>query len=176
MGMEYRGIVGFASHEPVLAACVTFSRGDIIEIGGGMYSTPLLHYLAKATGRNLVTVETCPAWAERLKVYARPFHRVFSSFEAAAAVLQSVPFGMAFVDGHENERAGAIRGLLHVPWVIVHDTEACHLSQYPGLAEALAMFNRRVDIRIPEFNNQTSVLSNTEDVKAAFSGLFGVVQ
>lgn len=66
---------GFHTHLPALVAAFTRTTGDILEVGGGLYSTPVLHELAAAAGRKLVTAEVNPEWSTRLNKLAGANHQ-----------------------------------------------------------------------------------------------------
>lgn len=48
---------GYSSHNIMLIKAILFSKGPVCEVGSGPFSTPLLHWLCKELGRNLVTYE-----------------------------------------------------------------------------------------------------------------------
>ncbi len=54
----------FATHMPVLLACLRRTTGPVLELGSGWFSTPLV--AAFATDRLVRTVETNHEWYDRL--------------------------------------------------------------------------------------------------------------
>ncbi len=63
------------SHYAVLAACVAGTTGPILELGVGEGSTPMLHYMAIAQARELVSVDSDPKWLECYAQYKCDHHR-----------------------------------------------------------------------------------------------------
>lgn len=54
----------FATHMPLLLACLRHTTGPVLELGSGWFSTPLV--AAFATNRLVRTVETNPEWYDRI--------------------------------------------------------------------------------------------------------------
>jgi hypothetical protein len=54
----------FATHMPVLLACLRHTTGPVLELGSGWCSTPLVS--AFATERLVRTIETNPEWYDRI--------------------------------------------------------------------------------------------------------------
>lgn len=54
----------FATHIPLLLACLRHTNGPVLELGSGWFSTPLV--AAFATDRLVRTIETNPEWYERI--------------------------------------------------------------------------------------------------------------
>lgn len=94
--------------------------------------------IAKASGRELVTVEHVAEWSP----VPAAGHIVTSSLELGLAAFDH--FGVALVDGPAAERAVAVLALLpKCDHIVVHDTES--VADYPGLADALARCRYRHD-------------------------------
>ena len=117
----------WGSHLPMLAACVAATSGDVLELGVGDFSTPVLHALCGATGRNLVSVEDDMAWCHKLalrfttqdwhKFYNNPyddFHRGFPNRNWSVALIDNSP-------GGERRAKDFILLLPRTEWVVVHD-------------------------------------------------------
>lgn len=56
-GSIYSPDTSWGSHLVPLMACVTASRGAVLEVGTGGWSTPLLHCYCNAGGRRLVSID-----------------------------------------------------------------------------------------------------------------------
>lgn len=54
----------WGTHLPPLMACVLATDGPVLELGCGIWSTPVLSAYCKATGREFVSMEARPEWAE----------------------------------------------------------------------------------------------------------------
>jgi hypothetical protein len=97
----------------------------MLELGAGWYSTPLLHEISAATGRELLTLDTSKDWLERFQGLESSLHSVrliadWDEFQPSRR------YGMAFVDHAPAERREIeIRRLMaFVDVFVIHDTEA----------------------------------------------------
>lgn len=59
----------YGSNSIPLAVAALSTKGDILELGMGMFSTPLLHKVAIDQGRKLVSVDTEFEWVEKFAPY-----------------------------------------------------------------------------------------------------------
>ena len=58
----------FGTHTRLLWAAAKASQGDVLEMGTGAFSTPMLHNLTSASaGRSLVSAETDSAWLSKFQ-------------------------------------------------------------------------------------------------------------
>ena len=115
----------YASHLPVLAAvCALLQPRRILELGGGVYSTPF--FLGLPCLEELVTVEADPGWRNKLPEDDRL--TVLDSIDQWDYLeFAPVTFGLVFIDDGQSvpERETSIRwalGQLHPP-TVVHDAE-----------------------------------------------------
>lgn len=121
-----RGL-GEGSHvAPLVAACLA-TQGDILECGGGWWSTPLLHVIAASQGRKLTTIESDMTWADPLSAcYATADHHVACDEDLERAVTGLGHFGLAFVDSSPGDRRVSVifQLRLKADVIVVHDVEA----------------------------------------------------
>jgi hypothetical protein len=161
MRKKPRDLVTISSYVPVLAACMSVTGGPVLEMGAGAYSTPLLHWLCNVQGKRLLTIEFDAGWLDFLSAYRDSWHELIACQRPQDHPRLADPWGLAFVDGRATERGPALARLHHVPLVVVHDSEPEHAGHYPQMAEELATFRYRRDVRIHPFEkNQTSVVSD----------------
>ena len=66
----------FGTHTRLLWAAAKASQGDILEMGTGAFSTPMLHDLTESTGRQLVSAETDSAWLAKFKEQGGGHHQL----------------------------------------------------------------------------------------------------
>lgn len=141
---------GHATHLEALAwAAARTGTGPILELGVGWYSTPVLHGIAQAQDRELISVEANEAyrrWASDR--WATLFHRIVApgpdglhpEVDLEELIRYRAP--LVFVDHgigwRRQESVKRYRGVASL--IVVHDTEPAARSQYPGLAEELASF------------------------------------
>lgn len=67
---------GYSTHQSLLVAAIAATDGDILEIGGGWYSTPLITAMATPKGRLAFTFETGDFVYNILKIFNSPTHSV----------------------------------------------------------------------------------------------------
>lgn len=151
---------GYATHVPVLAWAVVNSKGPILELGCGGYSTPLLHALAG--DRDVLSLETDPAYAEAFKVFASNTHEI-RQVDASWDVLDTLagPWGVVFVDQHPNTARGpaVLKFRDRADLIVVHDSE---LRDYYGLTEAFATM--RSHVTCTWWRKRTTIFSDKRDL------------
>ena len=113
----------WTTHMPMLLEVLLNSEGDVMEIGGGTYSTPLLHWLCKIQGRRLVTYENDPI-----------FYKLESRFKSKNHSIRFIKnwddipqrrWGVIFIDHHPSERRiiDLIKFKDCADYLIFHDAE-----------------------------------------------------
>jgi hypothetical protein len=63
----------WGSHLPPLAACLGATSGPVLEIGSGIFSTPVLHAYCRGAGRVFISVEEHPQWVEKMRDFGVRF-------------------------------------------------------------------------------------------------------
>jgi predicted O-methyltransferase YrrM len=157
-----------STHLRLLVAAAVRTKGDILELGCGWYSTPVLHEIARAQDRRLWTFDNQEYWLPPFKPFAKkwPGHKVievgswdemYSHFEVQQR------FGLVFVDqGQPIEREYAVRRLLAMKAgdvFVMHDTEE-HRAY--GYGRSLPLFKWQFTDKSQKA--WTTVASNTTDV------------
>ena len=66
----------FGTHTRLLWAAAKASQGDVLEMGTGAFSTPMLHNLTGSAGRNLVSAETDSAWLSKFQEQGLGHHQL----------------------------------------------------------------------------------------------------
>lgn len=148
---------GYATHYAVLAACVARTRGPVLELGCGNYSTPMLHLLCK--DRRLVSLDNTAEWIESYRELRSSLHEMHfvEDWEECRWIDEGF-WDVVFVDHSPPERRiRELRRLMHrARHIVVHDTEdPCYLFE-----SVLPDFKYRYDYRL--LDPWTSVLSNFE--------------
>ena len=85
---------GWASHLPALLACVTHTTGQVLELGMGSYSTPILHAVCRS--RRLVSIEGGMEWMNRFADFASPSHQLVCAAELGSFATE--PWDVVLVD------------------------------------------------------------------------------
>jgi len=124
---------GWGTHMEALTWALPQTVGPIVEMGGGWFSTPILHGYAAATGRELWTVDDpvvypgSPShWIDEYEAVRRAYERPWHHFQIGKYEMPTdVKGGLVLVDqtawyripaAMEAKKAGA--GI-----IVVHDTE-----------------------------------------------------
>jgi len=148
----------YATHLPLLAACVAHTTGPVLEVGMGTFSTPVLHAMcAERGGRALCSLESDPAWYQEYIHYATEWHRLFLVSSWAEAEIERA-WDVALVD-----HTPPIRRVVDIarlrPWarlIVVHDTENRCYAYEP----LLTTFKYRVEWQ--GYSPWTSVVSDVD--------------
>jgi len=147
----------YATHLPLLMACVQHTRGPIIELGTGTFSTPMLHALCAETGRTLLSLESDANWLAQFRHFATAWHRLLLVPDWSAADLSGT-WDVALIDHAPPIRRvpDILRLRPLTKLIVIHDTEnRCY--RYEPL---LTQFKHRVEWQ--RYSPWTSVVSDTE--------------
>lgn len=133
-------IDGYATHVPVLIACLQNTTGPILELGAGLYSTPIVHAFS-VLGRYGRTVEINAEWAARIRALFEgiPFvstkHDILTVRDPEETNLKEHQWSVALVDHETHHRARDLRTLkeLGAEIIIVHDTQDVRYGCNPVL-------------------------------------------
>ncbi len=114
----------WSTHLPLLIKAVEASEGDVLEIGGGLFSTPVLHWLCKNLNRKLVTYENDAEYFEFAKQFRSHLHSV-RRIEDWGEMDFKHHWGVVFIDHHPELRRGidAINFKDTADYIVMHDTE-----------------------------------------------------
>lgn len=124
MNIEFTADTSWGSHMVPLMATVCATRGAVLEMGVGNWSTPVLHAYCTAAGRRLVSVDEDHAWAERYAGFRICDHEVrgvnYDQFVPWAATLQ---WSVVFLDQSPGHRRAADAVALRecADYIVVHD-------------------------------------------------------
>jgi len=119
----------FATHMPVLLACLRRTTGPVLELGSGWFSTPLV--AAFATDRLVRTVETNREWCDRIsrvctyQPITRHRHQIVFVPDYNDAPVDDHQWSVVLLDHEPPPRRGvdAIRLRERCQLMIGHDSE-----------------------------------------------------
>jgi hypothetical protein len=159
----------YATHYPILAAVVAKVCGNVLELGCGEGSTPMLHYMCKAMKCPLYTYESDPVWLARYRAYAVPEHWMFHARDWAEwmnmqdEVYLNRKWGVAFVDCAPGEMRAPLIAWLKgkARFIVTHDTETDYATGANYKYEPVfGLFKYRAEFR--RWRPYTTVLSDDE--------------
>lgn len=151
----------YTTNMTMLIKVLLISKGDVIECGGGIFSTPLLHWLCKMQGRKLITYENEKSYYEFERKFQSPAHRV-----RFVENWDDIPIpkhcGVVFIDHHPSERrmVETLRFKDVADYIIIHDTE--RTSREYNKPEVFEQFKYRYDWKACK--PWCSVFSNLKDL------------
>lgn len=165
----------------LMSALIT--TGDLLELGVGMFSTPLLHKVAFDFNRKLVSVDTDYEWLQRFILYNKTqSHKIYwlQNEDAALPVPAEKKWGIVLVDQLYRLRArNVIKYANFSEIVVVHDTEKireqiywyekANIGSYYKYACKFSLYGH-----LGEKGNysSTTIYSNYIDVEAELKPIF----
>lgn len=150
---------GWSTHMPVLIKLANITTGPIMEVGSGVYSTPLLHWLCAGTKRKLVSYENDKDFIKLAKEYRARNHsiRLVDDF---LTIPNTDHYSVIFIDhnGHTRGKT-AVHFKDSADYIVIHDSNVVGKNMYQV---AFPEFKYRKDY--DRCKPWTSVLSNTKNL------------
>lgn len=155
--------IRYGSHLPVLTKLVQKTKGPILELGIGLYSTPYLHYACLPTKRKLVSYENDEGWIRYFRDCRSDFHEINHIDDWDKLETDSF-WDIIFVDHHPGPRRSleAKRFANQANYIIIHDSEPQNDGNVK-YSEIYPLFKYRFDYTtvLPH----TTILSNFVNLK-----------
>ena len=149
------------THVPLLVRVFDLSKGDVLEVGTGYFSTLLLHWLSSFTHRVVYSYESRAYWYNRAKRLEGLYHHIVYAPDWDKADFGKKHWGMVFIDhGPDARRVVEIERLANkTDYMVIHDTDPKRDKQY-GYSVIYPLFKYRYDYKkvVP----WTTVVSNTK--------------
>lgn len=159
----------YGSHMPILARIMDLTRGPVLELGMGLFSTPLLHTMCHLQQRELVSYDNDPVWFQENKKWESEYHKVHFVTETETTsgwenvYLEHIHWGVALVDHKPAKRRMAeMKRLANCAnFLVVHDSEQ-GANKFFKYHWATPLYKYRYDYTnlVPN----TMILSNYVDV------------
>jgi len=151
----------YTTHYTLLIKVLLASKGDVVECGGGVFSTPLLHWICKFMDRELITYENDSAYYAFEHTFQSRQHRV-RFVEDWDKIDTKTRRGVVFIDHHPAERRmiETIRFKDVADYIVIHDTERA--SREYNKPEVFEQFKYQYTWK--DCKPWTSVLSNFKDL------------
>lgn len=155
--------IRYGSHLPVLTKITRETKGPILELGIGLYSTPYLHYACLPTKRKLVSYENDEGWIRYFRDCRSDYHEVNHIDDWDKLEIDGF-WDIIFVDHHPGFRRSIEAKKLanQANYIIIHDSEP---QNDPNVkySEIYPLFKYRFDYTacLPH----TTILSNFVNLK-----------
>ena len=160
--MPIKYLLHWGSHIPLLVKLLEASpKGDVLEIGMGIYSSPVLHWLCAFQDRKLVSIENNAGYYEMFRKEKTPGHKRFLINDLLSVDLNR-PWDIVFIDSGSNvaDRSKlALKVANNTRFIVLHDTEPGADSYY-HYSEIYPLF--KYFYNYDRFVPNTGVLSNSE--------------
>ena len=155
--------VRYSSHLPVLIKIIISTTGNVLELGAGIFSTPVLHWLCSPNKRKLVSYDNDPKYFNWIKQFEDKFHTVIFTDDWDTINIEQ-PWEVAFLDHKPRERRKEdIKKLANLAkYIIIHDS-CGRTDKYYHYSEIYPLFKYLYTYKIQR--PHTTVLSNFIDLK-----------
>lgn len=152
------------SHLPVLADIVLKTNGAVLEMGMGLNSTPLLHWVCTAHQRQLVSLENDIKWIEPNKAFENEFHKVELIKDWDKAKIDSTHWSVVLIDHRPalRRKVDAVRLKNRANFILLHDSEP-EINRFYGYSRVYPHFKYVYHYR--KVKPFTTVLSNFINIK-----------
>lgn len=158
--------IRYSTHLPVLMEVMKRTTGDVLELGPGVFSTPVLHWLCQEQKRNLLTIESDKKWLRFcMKYYRTPYHKfMYVDDWAKSKDAINKEWDVALIDlSPDSERTVAVRRLANLAkYIIIHDADDFQEKHY-HYSTIYPLFKYRYNFT--EVEPATTVLSNFVDLE-----------
>ena len=156
----------YSSFLPMLLTAMEKSTGDVLELGAGVFSTPLLHWLCEKQKRKLVTIESDKGWLRFTRQYLQNNNHEFvyvSHWDEAAPVINK-EWDVVLVDHSPSQRRVVeIRTLANrAKYIVAHDADPWKEREY-HYSTIYPLFKYRYIF--DKADHHTAVFSNFSDLE-----------
>lgn len=155
----------WGTHLPILTRIMDVTDGPVLELGTGVWSTPVLDFMCRETKRKLVSYDNDPVWFEpNKKQWQSDFHDIKLVVDWNKADIDSIHWSVVLVDHKPaKRRMKDIKRLANnANFILIHDSEP-ESDRFFKYSWIYKYFKYRFDyIRC---RPNTTVLSNFIDLK-----------
>lgn len=153
--------IRYSTFIPMLLEAMARTNGDVLELGPGVFSTPLLHWLCERQKRNLVTIENNWHWHRFVKPYLTTDRHQFifvRNWDDAEPYINK-EWDVALIDHSPSDRRIVeIEKLANLAkYLVVHDSEPWKEREF-HYSRIYPLFKYRFNF--DKVDHQTAVLSN----------------
>lgn len=156
----------WGSHLPALIACIAASKGNVLEIGAGHYSTPCLHALCHVLSRPLVTVEAEDLWRKQFEHYSNISHVFYKQSEELLKDLATKQWGVVFVDDLVGSRVSRAEMFFdNAEFVLFHD---CNFPMFVDGLNDFVQKKRCEHVVYNQYTPHTLIVSKYKQIPKFF--------
>ena len=169
MAKPYSG--NYATHLGALIACLNKTKGDVLELGMGLFSTPYLHYACTGTKRNLLSLENDKGWLRHFKgsdfmhfLYSNDYHKLELVDVYEDSPLIDKEWDVVLIDQTpDSSRKETAKKLANkAKYIIIHDSNPQYEKVY-HYSEIYPLFKY---IRVWDLDDRhATILSNFVDLE-----------
>jgi hypothetical protein len=157
--------LNYGTNLPALIKAMEKTKGDVLELGMGVFSTPFLHYQCILQNRKLVSYENYQEWLNFfLKYhYECPNHEIHFVDKYSNAPIDK-PWDVVLVDQTPDEsRLEEVKRLANlVQYIVLHDTSPRQEGHY-HFSTIYPLFKYKTDW--DKDDNHCTVLSNFHNLE-----------
>lgn len=153
----------YCSHLPVLIKVLQITSGDVLELGTGVYSTPVIHWLCVPHQRHIYSFDNEPSYWNMTEKFRDEYHKIEVVDDWDKIEIER-PWNVVLVDHSPGIRRKVEIARLanYAEYMIVHDTDWRSEPAYQ-YKEIYPLFKYRYDYNFRK--PHTSILSNFVDLK-----------
>ena len=121
-----------ASHISILTRTFDASKGDVLEIGTGYFSTLLLDWLGSISNRVIFSYESNINWYQRAKKFESQNHKIILCKDWDSADFDKKHWGLVFID-HDppaRRKVEVLRLAKKADFIVIHDTNPIYDQSY----------------------------------------------
>ena len=155
----------WGSHIPTLIKLLEITSGPVLELGLGIFSTPLLHNMCKVMGRKLVSYDNDKNWVDMHSRFIKDDHEVYFVDNWDDAKIDDTQWSVVLVDHGPSERRAVdtLRLKDNADYIALHDSDGRFEKHY-GYSKVYPLF-KHVKASGGDFRPKTTVLSDKFDLK-----------
>ena len=160
----------FSTHNTMLIKAVLIAKKSVVEVGAGLTSTPLLHWLCKMTDKSLITYENNQKYFEFAKEFQSRHHRIRKITDWNEMDFKTHR-GVVFIDHAPSKQRiiDIIKFKDIADYIVIHDTES---EEHYGYDKIWQYFKYRFDWK--ECMPYTSVVSNFNNLDKFKHGIYKI--
>lgn len=160
----------YGSHMPILARIVDLTDGAILEIGMGIYSTPLLDLMCAEKKRTLVSFDNDAEWFKENEKWESDYHKVIfvpneDWDDRVTKLMDENYWDVVFIDHKPAKRRikEVVRLKDKAKFILIHDSEpeSDRFFKYSWIYKHFKYVYQYTNCR-----PNTAILSNFVDIEA----------